>query len=76
MFFQVFQSVTLDELARVVGLVNNIDADDVEPGVKVAPAGAAGTTEQVKQFHRGVLASRFRLEHSQADHWAVVGSVW
>ncbi len=51
------QEVGLDEAARIVRLIDDIDADDLEPGQLVAAAGAAGAAESVKQLHGENLSS-------------------
>ena len=46
------QRVGLVELKRVVGLLDLVDADDLEAGPVIAETGAAGAAEQVEQPHQ------------------------
>jgi hypothetical protein len=53
-----------DQLERVVGMVFDVDAGEVEPGPVVADGGAAGTAEQVEESGPGHGSMRRRSSAS------------
>jgi hypothetical protein len=43
------QRITLAERVRVARLVDDVDADDSEPGIRIASRSAAGSAEEVEE---------------------------